>query len=243
MRKLPDSLVRLLIVIAGLASVVLCIRFLVLPRSLTDMELHKQSAVERELEKPIQFAGSGICQECHEDEPATLAAGYHSTLSCETCHGPAQAHIDDFEYKPKAPRQRDFCPVCHMYDPSRPTGFPQINPIAHNPLLPCIECHDPHDPVPPETPRSCEACHAEIARMKAVSHHVQLECKVCHEATNEHMLHPRAEKPTKPANREFCGSCHAEDSDTVATPHIDLKTHGGRYLCWQCHYPHFPEAS
>ncbi len=25
-------------------------------------------------------------------------------------------------------------------------------------------------------------------------------------------------------------------------PRIDLDTHNSRYLCWQCHYPHFPEG-
>ncbi len=24
---------------------------------------------------------------------------------------------------------------------------------------------------------------------------------------------------------------------------IDVDTHGGRYLCWQCHYPHLPEGA
>ena len=24
-------------------------------------------------------------------------------------------------------------------------------------------------------------------------------------------------------------------------PRVDMATHGERYVCWQCHYPHSPE--
>jgi hypothetical protein len=43
--------------------------------------------------------------------------------------------------------------------------------------------------------------------------------------------------------KEFCGTCHARGADSPPEiPRIDLATHGGTYLCWQCHYPHHPEA-
>jgi ribosomal protein S27AE len=49
-------------------------------------------------------------------------------------------------------------------------------------------------------------------------------------------------RPTKPTERSFCGICHAEDAPTPLTiPRVDLSTHGEDYLCWQCHYPHYPE--
>ena len=53
-------------------------------------------------------------------------------------------------------------------------------------------------------------------------------------------VEPRAEA------REFCGKCHgagvaAKDAPKEA-PKIDLAAHGGRYLCWECHYPHLPEG-
>ena len=28
----------------------------------------------------------------------------------------------------------------------------------------------------------------------------------------------------------------------TAMPRVDIVEHGGRYLCWQCHYPHDPEG-
>jgi ribosomal protein S27AE len=45
-------------------------------------------------------------------------------------------------------------------------------------------------------------------------------------------------RPTKPDNREFCGKCHAEGSDNKGVPTVDMATHGEKYVCWQCHYPH-----
>jgi hypothetical protein len=239
-QDIPDSVIRLSIVIAVLTVAIASLLHL-LPASLTDVDLHQQLTIEREMSREITFAGSGICSDCHVEEPRKKSEGYHFGLSCETCHSPAQEHIADFEIKPTAPRGREFCPTCHAYDPSRPTGFPQINPVAHNPMSACIQCHDPHDPKPPETPRECTACHAEIARTKAVSHHVLLECATCHTVPEQHKLTPRVVRPTKPERREFCGSCHSEDSEVVETPKINLALHEQGYLCWQCHYPHLPE--
>ena len=110
-------------------------------------------------------------------------------------------------------------------------------------MEPCAACHDPHDPTPPEIPSECSACHAEISRTKAVSHHWSLACETCHEAQAEHSENPRAYLPTKPADRSFCGGCHSrEDGVATAAPRVDMIEHGGRYLCWQCHYPHDPEG-
>jgi hypothetical protein len=110
-------------------------------------------------------------------------------------------------------------------------------------MKPCISCHDPHDPVPPETPRECSACHAAIARTKAVSHHVYLPCTRCHDTPEDHRVSPREFRPARPMNREFCGGCHAGDApDAEGIRRIEMATHGGNYVCWQCHYPHMPEG-
>jgi hypothetical protein len=93
-------------------------------------------------------------------------------------------------------------------------------------------------------PGSCSACHGQIANQKAVSHHASLECVTCHTAPEEHKTSPRAVRPGKPMERAFCGGCHAEDAESPRNvPRIGLRTHYPQYLCWQCHYPHYPEAS
>jgi hypothetical protein len=241
--RIPEQIQRLALVTAGILGVVVAMRFFLIPRSLLSDDLHRAATIQREVAKPVKFAGSGACQDCHEDKFVRLRTGYHKTLSCESCHGPAARHIEDpMGVKPFAPRDRKFCPVCHGYDPSRPTGFPQINATAHNPVKACITCHNPHDPVPLRVPESCSACHAQIERTRAMSSHALLQCTTCHKVPVQHKRSPRSALPSKPERREFCGTCHATGAAEKNAPKIDLSSHGGTYLCWQCHYPHFPEG-
>jgi DnaJ-class molecular chaperone len=225
----------------------LALRFVVLPDSVVSTELHWALATEREAAKVPKLAGMAVCQNCHEDVVVKKAKSFHKGLACESCHGPAIKHAEDpSSMKPPAPRDRTYCPVCHAYDPSRPTGFPQINTTIHNPLKPCITCHNPHDPVPPTVPAECAACHAQIERTKAVSSHALISCTTCHVASERHKTAPRSALPSKPATREFCGKCHGQgtaDKDAPKeAPKVELPTHGGRNMCWECHYPHMPEG-
>lgn len=241
--RVPEQIGRLGVVVAVLAVVALVLRFVLIPQSYFSTRLHEESTVKQETAKPVLFAGMAACRDCHTEEYEIKSAGYHKGLACETCHGPSAKHVEDpTAVKPYAPRDRTFCPVCHAYDAARPTGFPQINPTMHNPRKACITCHNPHDPVPPETPRECSACHGEIERTKAVSSHALLPCTTCHTTSEQHKIKPRSVRPTKPETRDFCGQCHATDASNPDSPKVDLSTHGGSYLCWQCHYPHMPEG-
>jgi len=239
--RLPEQVRRLAIVIGVIIVGVVAARYFLLPSSLIDRRFHRESTAQREVAKTIAFAGATVCGDCHEDQAKKKMGGYHKNLNCETCHGPAVAHTGDPSTKPYAPRERNFCLRCHAYDPSRPTGFPQINPVLHNPLKACFTCHNPHDPVPPEIPRECAACHGQIAAIKSVSPHALIGCTTCHTTPVQHKISPRIVRPTKPETREFCGKCHAKGSDRKDAPKVDLSTHGERFLCWQCHYPHLPE--
>ena len=243
--KLPDQVVRLavlfIIAIVGLVWA----RQVFVPDSFGERGHYRFDAVQANADLAIHYAGRHACVQCHTDHGDLINTSYHRTLSCEVCHGPANAHVEDPEgFTPAIPRERGkACLYCHAYLPSRPTGFPQIVERQHNPLEPCINCHDPHDPTPPETPGACSACHGQIARTKGVSHHGTLECTTCHNSTPEHYVNPRSARPSKPSTREFCAGCHGSGaSSDPHIPRIELDSHGGRYLCWQCHYPHHPEA-
>ena len=241
--RIPEQVRRLLVVNGILIAAALTVRFYVIPPAVVSTPIHRSSTVERELAKPIKFAGTETCGVCHDAEFTTKNKSFHKNLSCEGCHGPAAAHAaDPGTVKPPAPRDRKFCPVCHAYDASRPTGFPQINPTTHNPLKPCITCHNPHDPTPPHVPQSCSACHAQSERTKAVASHALLDCTTCHTAPEQHKISPRTALPTKPQSRDFCARCHATDSKEKDPPKVDVTSHGMPYLCWQCHYPHLPEG-
>lgn len=239
--KIPEQVRRLGVLIGAVVVVVLVGRFVLIPRSLVAADLHQQNAIAREIARPVKLAGTTTCMGCHEDIGGKKQKGWHKNLACEGCHAPAAKHAEDpSAAKPEINRERKGCPVCHAYDPSRPTGFPQINPTAHNPLVACVKCHDPHDPVPPQVPKQCAACHAQIERTKAVSSHALLACTTCHKAPDQHRINPRSALPSKPDSREFCAQCHGKGASVKEAPKVDVATHGGAYMCWQCHYPHLP---
>ncbi|MBU1185947.1 MAG: hypothetical protein KKD56_00370 [Acidobacteria bacterium] len=241
---IPEQVKRLLIPVSILILSFILLRSFLIPPDFGKYGHYRASAVDEIAAKDIKYIGQEACEDCHDDVVAKKNMSYHRNVMCEVCHGPSAAHIEDPDgNKLSAPRERGYCPLCHEYIPARPTGFPQIVSESHNPMKACIACHDAHDPAPPEVPKECEACHAEIARTKAVSHHMEVSCTRCHETSEEHKVDPRNFRPSKPMTREFCGSCHAQKADaSKELTRIDLATHGERYVCWQCHYPHLPES-
>ncbi|HWP36200.1 MAG TPA: cytochrome c3 family protein [Gemmatimonadales bacterium] len=244
MRPLPQQVPRLALVFAVAVLGLIVARQILIPDTFGDRGHYRAAAVDSIMAREIKYAGHQECATCHSEIARERLGGNHRGVSCEVCHGPAASHVAaPLDVKPPAPRNRDFCPLCHAYNPSRPTGFPQIDPVAHNPRTPCITCHSPHAPVPPVAPEECGACHGQIARQKAFSPHVGLTCTTCHEAPAAHKTNPRAARPSKPQTREFCTTCHGQDARSAPEiPRIDPRTHGERYTCWQCHYPHYPET-
>jgi ribosomal protein S27AE len=242
--KIPDQIKRISIPIMLLIVAFFAARHFLIPSDFGKYGHYRASAVDEIASQEIKYVGHTVCEDCHDDVTDTIKMSYHRNVMCEVCHGPAAAHIDDPDgNKLPAPRERGYCPLCHEYLPPRPTGFPQIVSESHNPMRACVSCHDAHDPKPPDAPKECEACHAEIARTKALSHHVYITCTKCHETAEEHKISPRNYLPSTPSKREFCGECHAESASIVTeASKIDMATHGERYMCWQCHYPHLPEA-
>ncbi len=242
--RIPEQATRLIILLMVSVAALITSRALLIPDDFGEYGHFRSSAIDENVSVPINYAGQAVCADCHDDVVAVKQQGYHRGVACEACHGPAAAHVEDDEaVELRVPRGRGYCPLCHEYLPSRPTGFPQVVSASHNPIHPCIKCHAPHDPTPPETPQECAACHATIARTKSVSHHAYVDCVQCHETADEHKISPRMSIPTKPASRDFCGSCHGRGVDTPpGIPTVNMVDHGGSYVCWQCHYPHLPQA-
>jgi hypothetical protein len=238
---MPQQVPRLAAVFLLAVIALLVARSVLIPETFGERGHYRAAAVDSIAVHPMKYAGHQECAMCHPDVAAQRLAGNHRGVSCEVCHGPAAAHVAaPLDVKPTISRDRALCVLCHAYNPSRPTGFPQIDSVTHNPRLPCMGCHVAHAPEPPVPPQDCGACHGQISRQKAVSHHWSLECTTCHEVPDEHRVNPRMNRPSKPTERGFCGTCHA--SGTAGVPQVDLRSHGEPYVCWQCHYPHFPEA-
>jgi hypothetical protein len=238
---MPQQVPRLLAVFLLAAIALIVARSILIPDTFGDVGHYRAAAIDSVIAHEKKYAGHQECALCHASIAEERLASNHRGVRCEVCHGPAADHVAaPMNVKPDAPRERGFCILCHEYNPSRPTGFPQIEPVSHNPLAPCMSCHEPHAPEPPVAPGECSACHGQIARQKAVSHHAALSCTMCHQAPEQHKLDPRSVRPSKPQDRSFCGNCHAQGFPNA--PQIDLRTHNAAYQCWQCHYPHFPET-
>lgn len=243
--RLPEQVTRLGFVIAVIVALVLLLRLVVLPPSMFSARPHQEAAVVREMAKPVRHAGVAACRKCHEEQFQEKYGGAHRNIGCENCHGPSAAHAADKNTAlPPRPREREFCLRCHAFDASRPNGFPQVDPQQHRPRKRCVSCHEAHDPVPPKTPEACGGCHGRIERTKALSAHALVECATCHVVAEQHMLEPRKALPSKPGSRELCGQCHAPGAADPAASKavVDLASHGGTYVCWECHYAHLPEG-
>jgi len=241
---MPSQIRRLLIFLIIIAVLFIFGRRMLVPKSFGEYGHYRAAAVDDIISQEMQYAGHQICAECHDDIADEKTKSYHKNVNCEACHGPALSHIESGgEILPEAPRDRGYCSLCHEYNPARPTGFAQIDPVTHNPTKRCIMCHNPHAPDPPRTPDQCSACHLSIYKTKALSPHALLECTQCHDTPQQHFSQPRENLPGKPTTRADCLKCHDKNADSDKfIPRVDKTTHGESNLCWQCHYPHFPET-
>jgi hypothetical protein len=244
MVRVPQQIIPLaLFFLLGLASLILARQFLV-PDTFGEYGHYRADSEDDNRDKPLVYAGFAVCGDCHDDIVAERQGFGHEGVSCEVCHGPLQQHVEDMgETTPRIPRGREFCELCHGYNPSRPSGFPQILVNSHYPAEACTKCHDAHSPQA-ELIGICAGCHREIANQKSLSHHASLECTRCHGVPAGHSAQPRLVRASKPSHNSLCGGCHDNDEGVaLGAPQIDVVEHSGRYHCWDCHYPHFPEAN
>lgn len=242
--RIPRQIIGLAFIFVIVIALLIIARILFIPASFGKYGHYRAKAVDEIASKQVKYAGYEACVECHEEIYEPKQKSHHKNLSCESCHGPAAKHVESpDEFIPNAPRERGYCPLCHDYNPSRPTGFPQIITELHNPGKACMACHNPHIPILPHKPEECNACHREISNVKSVSHHAALPCVRCHDVPAKHMINPKFAFASAPVERKFCGGCHDEDAPgSEGISRVNLDTHGERYLCWDCHYPHQPEA-
>jgi len=203
------------------------------------------------------FVGEDTCVTCHEPE----GKGLHTTLhgkaqnartpaarasqSCETCHGPGQAHVDTGD-KTKIKRfdamsAKDVnatCLTCHSKG-----SHAQWNGGMHDARnLSCATCHSVHSPKSERAQlktvtavQTCATCHKQEAMKVQKSGHMpvregKMDCTTCHTphgSTNVRML------KTGNTLNETCASCHAEKRGPFLHDHA-----AGRESCASCHDPH-----
>jgi DmsE family decaheme c-type cytochrome len=203
------------------------------------------------------YVGDDTCTTCHDSEGKALHQTPHgkaqnvrtpaaqTNQSCETCHGPGQAHVDTGD-KTKIKRftamsSRDVnatCLSCH--NKGSHANFEGGMHDARN--VSCASCHSVHNPKSERAQlktvtalQTCESCHKQEAMKVKKSGHMpvregKMDCTSCHSphgSTNVRML-----KVGNTLN-ETCASCHAEKRGPFLWDHA-----AGRENCASCHDPH-----
>ena len=211
---------------AVLIFVLIGLRVMPVPAFLTEYGFHPKNIEENEEEwasLPIQYVSSSVCLDCHQDKYSLWAKGYHRTVSCENCHGPARAHLET-----GAPEvldtSRGLCGLCHAKLISRPSDFPQVDMETMGGDAECITCHDPHAPragMPPQTPHTIEG---------------RTDCQTCHDPQmHEPWVTPPPQLPHTLEGRTECLSCHGpQEFRGAVLPRIP-HTLEGRTDCLLCH--------
>jgi hypothetical protein len=147
-------------------------------------------------DRPGIYATSD-CRECHETQAATVTAGDHGDLICETCHFPTVPHPGDIPGVVQAldTESSAVCATCHAKAAGRSIRFPQVDPAGHYTGAVCLQCHDPHTGLAATPPAvthplaklpDCTTCHAPEGLKRFPTGHqlaVDAVCLGCHRTT------------------------------------------------------------
>ena len=143
--RMPPQVLRIVLLAVGIVGAYLVARFFLTPASFGDYGWFRGAALtELRAREPV-YAGKSACEECHSDHYQKLQKGSHKSLSCEACHGAAQAHVENPDVKLPA-LNYSHCVRCHEANPSRPKWHKQIVGKDHYTGSKCTECHVPHSP-------------------------------------------------------------------------------------------------
>ncbi len=149
MRRLftmPPQVFRIVLLAVGIVSVYSVARYFLTPSSFKEYGWYRGDALAELASRQPSYAGQKACDECHSDEVKKVAKYEHKTLSCESCHGPGQAHADNPDIKLEV-LTFGHCVRCHEANPSRPKWHKQIVIKTHySSSSKCTECHVPHAP-------------------------------------------------------------------------------------------------
>jgi hypothetical protein len=142
---MPPQIFRLVLLTVLIVGSYLVARAFLTPKSFGQFGWYRADALGELASREPLFAGRKACDECHSDHVAKLAKAEHKTLSCETCHWAAQAHVENPEVKLQK-LTFSHCVRCHEASPSRPKWLKQIQVKDHYTGQLCTECHSPHQP-------------------------------------------------------------------------------------------------
>src|ERR1700756_2687394 len=153
---------------------------------------------------PADFVGGETCATCHEEIGKKFAQNPHSRLAelhggagvtCEGCHGPGKAHVDDpgdvtkifNPAKATTKEVDDKCLGCHQ---GQHANFERSGHGEGS--VSCLGCHSIHTSTTPEhllnavQPQLCLQCHTDVRPQFNMPFHHKVEegllrCSDCHD--------------------------------------------------------------
>jgi|SRR5665648_224023 len=145
---IPPQIPRLALAFAIFIFLFLLVRYFLLPDSFGKYGPYRADALIDNAQLEINYSGQKACLECHQDIEDLKEMDVHSTIHCETCHGPGQKHVVSSEssdiFKPS---DREFCGSCHSKNAAKKKdAIFQVDLKEHNVEKKCIDCHNPHQP-------------------------------------------------------------------------------------------------
>jgi hypothetical protein len=142
---MPPQVIRLALAFGVVIAGFLTFKAFATPDGFGTQGFHRVQAGPLVASRDMAFAGRDACLECHQDL-ADHTTHFKAKVGCESCHGPAKKHADDFEsFKPPKPTSREDCARCHDMIIGRPDRQPQVPVKEHNPGEQCITCHTIHE--------------------------------------------------------------------------------------------------
>jgi DmsE family decaheme c-type cytochrome len=201
------------------------------------------------------YAGSEVCQNCHEDSDKNLLVSAHadaklpdgSAKSCEACHGPGSAHagarggngnIFAFKDTDTAKAKTDACLACH----AGPDGTCKLKNADHpEGNVTCSDCHPVHKAggkdmvLVSKSTKICISCHQEMLSATALNEHHRIwegtvTCWDCHE---QHGKGTRTQLGGF-KQEQMCFKCHMDKQGPFMFEHGAVRVEG----CEICHDPH-----
>lgn len=260
-RPVPKPVLPWLLTPAFLALALLALVFLALvvltvgsvPAAAQDAEMSDEMSPAAP-EEPVGYVGRELCAACH-DEGETFLTGAHGRAmaargedllerSCETCHGPGEAHAED-----PTPENivrwagDDACVTCHTASSGR---LALANPAHERHDLACADCHDEGHVENAERVVAeallktrpfelCGDCHKLQASsfFRPFAHREGAEpfdCTACHSAHGT----GRVGRLASFTRTGVCADCHEEKVGPFVFPHPPQALDG----CLACHEPH-----
>jgi DmsE family decaheme c-type cytochrome len=197
------------------------------------------------------------CAACHEDVAKAFDRTPHAVLeksprhalknSCESCHGPGEAHVTGGGDKSKiiAFKSKDSkaynaqCLACHRKTHEL-TAFASGAHARSG--LSCADCHKVHGTsqstrLLKDAPnRLCQSCHVETRADfgKAFHHRVPENAMRCIDCHQPHGGQERKQLRASFTGDTGCVKCHSEKSGPFVFEHASLRVRD----CQACHQPH-----